>query len=89
MAGIPRVDSPVADLLLHRVHHWSGRTPWDRNKALWCGFAIELPGGKIFFAGDTGHNTIRLSYSLPSEAEIEQGIGRLAALVKGQLTHAA
>jgi DNA-binding transcriptional MocR family regulator len=50
---------------------------------------VAFVPGAAFFAGDAGHNTIRLSYSLPSEDEIAQGIERLAALVKGQLTHAA
>jgi DNA-binding transcriptional MocR family regulator len=43
---------------------------------------VAFVPGAAFFAGDTGHNTIRLSYSLPREAEIEQGIERLAALIK-------
>ena len=36
------------------VHHWSARGTRDRRMALWCGFVIESPAGKIFFAGDTG-----------------------------------
>ncbi|WP_442581197.1 MBL fold metallo-hydrolase [Mesorhizobium sp. ASY16-5R] len=36
------------------VHHWSARGMRDRRMALWCGFVIEGPAGKIFFAGDTG-----------------------------------
>jgi DNA-binding transcriptional MocR family regulator len=43
---------------------------------------VAFVPGAAFFAGGTGHNTIRLSYSLASEAEIEQGIERLAALIK-------
>lgn len=43
---------------------------------------VAFVPGAAFFAGDTGHNTIRLSYSLPSEAQIAQGIERLAALIK-------
>ncbi len=35
-------------------HHWSARTPWDRNRALWCGYAIETPAGLILHIGDTG-----------------------------------
>jgi L-ascorbate metabolism protein UlaG (beta-lactamase superfamily) len=46
--------APNAEVILNGVHHWSSRTPWDRNTALWCGFTVELPGGSIFFAGDTG-----------------------------------
>ena len=36
------------------VQHWSKRTLFDTNKALWGGFVIESNLGKIFFAGDTG-----------------------------------
>ncbi len=36
------------------AQHWSSRTPFDRNKALWGGFVIDAPGGKIYFAGDSG-----------------------------------
>lgn len=37
------------------VQHWSARTLWDINKALWAGFVIQAPGGPIFFPGDTGY----------------------------------
>lgn len=36
------------------AHHWSARGARDRRMALWAGFVIETPAGKIFFAGDTG-----------------------------------
>lgn len=35
-------------------HHWSARTPWDRNRALWCAFVLETPAGLIVHVGDTG-----------------------------------
>ena len=38
-----------------RNHHWSSRWGADRNRALWSAFTISLPGGNIFFAGDTGY----------------------------------
>jgi L-ascorbate metabolism protein UlaG (beta-lactamase superfamily) len=37
-----------------RNHHWSSRWGTDRNRALWSAFTVRLPGGAIFFAGDTG-----------------------------------
>lgn len=37
------------------AQHWSSRTPFDRNRALWSGFIIESPSLKIYFAGDTGY----------------------------------
>ena len=39
---------------IDRNHHWSSRWGTDRNRALWSGFTVRLPGGNIFFAGDTG-----------------------------------
>lgn len=36
------------------VHHWGSRWFADRDRALWSGFRVTLPGGDIFFAGDTG-----------------------------------
>jgi DNA-binding transcriptional MocR family regulator len=39
-----------------------------------------VPGGAFFFDG-RGRNTLRLSYSLPDEAEIDRGIAALARLV--------
>jgi L-ascorbate metabolism protein UlaG (beta-lactamase superfamily) len=43
-----------ARIRILRNHHWSSRWGVDRNRALWSAFSIELPGGAIFFAGDTG-----------------------------------
>jgi L-ascorbate metabolism protein UlaG (beta-lactamase superfamily) len=45
---------PLAEIVVERVHHWGSRWGTDRNRALWCGFTLRLPGGNIFFAGDTG-----------------------------------
>ena len=37
------------------AQHFSGRTPFDRNQALWCGFFLEVAGRKLYFAADTGY----------------------------------
>lgn len=34
--------------------HFSGRTPFDRDTTLWCGWAIEVAGRRVYFVGDTG-----------------------------------
>jgi L-ascorbate metabolism protein UlaG (beta-lactamase superfamily) len=33
--------------------HFSARGIFDRNKTLWCGYAIEFPERLVYFAGDT------------------------------------
>jgi L-ascorbate metabolism protein UlaG (beta-lactamase superfamily) len=45
---------PGIDVIVERVHHWGSRFGADRNRALWGGFTVTLPGGNLFFAGDTG-----------------------------------
>ncbi|MBS8227946.1 MBL fold metallo-hydrolase [Vannielia litorea] len=42
-------------LTLTRANHWSSRGLRDRRMALWCGYWIEAPGARIWFAGDTGY----------------------------------
>jgi L-ascorbate metabolism protein UlaG (beta-lactamase superfamily) len=37
------------------AQHFSARTPWDRNRTLWCGLVVEVDGATIYFAGDTGY----------------------------------
>lgn len=37
------------------AQHFSGRGLSDRNGTLWCGFVIEGPSGRVYFAGDTGY----------------------------------
>jgi L-ascorbate metabolism protein UlaG (beta-lactamase superfamily) len=36
------------------AQHFSGRTPFDRDKRLWCGFVLQTDDLAIYFAGDTG-----------------------------------
>jgi N-acyl-phosphatidylethanolamine-hydrolysing phospholipase D len=36
------------------ARHFSARTPFDRNRTLWCGYAVMGRGGSFFYAGDTG-----------------------------------
>jgi L-ascorbate metabolism protein UlaG (beta-lactamase superfamily) len=37
------------------AHHFSARSPFDRNRALWSGFMLTAGGARIFFAGDTAY----------------------------------
>ena len=43
-----------ARIHIEPAHHWSARGTGDRRMALWGAFAIETPGGMIYYAGDTG-----------------------------------
>lgn len=45
---------PNVEVIVTRNHHWGSRWMTDRNRALWSSFVVRLPGGNVFFAGDTG-----------------------------------
>lgn len=45
---------PGVTVVVTRNHHWGSRWIADRSRALWSSFVVKLPGGNIFFAGDTG-----------------------------------
>lgn len=36
------------------AQHFSGRTPFDRNRTLWASWVIVGPKHRLFFSGDTG-----------------------------------
>jgi L-ascorbate metabolism protein UlaG (beta-lactamase superfamily) len=72
------VRAGAAEVIVERVHHWSTRWGTDRNRALWSGFTVRLPGGNVFFAGDTGWG----DGSWPREAA-RHGPFRLAILPIG------
>jgi N-acyl-phosphatidylethanolamine-hydrolysing phospholipase D len=38
------------------ARHFSNRRLGDRNRSLWCGFALELDGKHAYFAGDTAYH---------------------------------
>ena len=44
-------------ITLERAYHWSKRSAYDTNKALWGSFVIEFKKEKVFFAGDTSLHT--------------------------------
>ena len=62
--GIRRVDeldwwqdatSGPLPIALTPAQHFSARTPFDRNRALWGGFTIVAGDVRIYFAGDTAY----------------------------------
>ena len=38
------------------ARHFSARRIGDRNKSLWCGYAVEVNGQRVYFAGDTAYH---------------------------------
>ena len=51
-------DAVVGNLRVSAIpaRHFSARRLGDRNKTLWCGFAFEVAGKRIFFAADTAYH---------------------------------
>jgi N-acyl-phosphatidylethanolamine-hydrolysing phospholipase D len=45
-----------AEITFTPAQHWSRRGPWDTNKSLWGGWAVDIDGFNSWFAGDTGYN---------------------------------
>ncbi len=37
------------------AQHFSGRTPWKRNRTLWTGWVVAGRTKRLYFAGDTGY----------------------------------
>lgn len=42
-------------LLCLPAQHASARTPFDRDRVLWCSWLLSSRGRNVFFAGDTGY----------------------------------
>ncbi|MFD2678983.1 MBL fold metallo-hydrolase [Camelimonas lactis] len=61
------------------ANHWSRRALRDTRMALWSGFMIDAPAGRIWFAGDTGYGDggvfrdIRAAFGAPDVALIPIG----------------
>jgi N-acyl-phosphatidylethanolamine-hydrolysing phospholipase D len=51
-------EGAIGDVRIHctPARHFSARTPWDRNRTLWCSWLVQAPSGSVFFAGDTAYH---------------------------------
>ncbi|WAT02850.1 MBL fold metallo-hydrolase [Rouxiella chamberiensis] len=38
------------------ARHWSMRTPWDRNRSLWCGWVVKHRNLNFYFSGDSAYS---------------------------------
>jgi L-ascorbate metabolism protein UlaG (beta-lactamase superfamily) len=63
-AGIRRVEEldwwqsaqgSSVPITLTPAHHFSARSPFDRNQALWGGFLLRVDDSRMYFAGDTAY----------------------------------
>ena len=61
-AGIRRVEeldwwehAAAMPIALTPARHFSARSPFDRDRALWGGFVVQAGAKRIFFAGDTAY----------------------------------
>ena len=54
-------------ITLTPAYHFSARTPFDRNRALWGGFMLTVDRARLFFAGDSAFG--------PFFREIRQRLG--------------
>ncbi|MDX2223138.1 MAG: MBL fold metallo-hydrolase [Rhodospirillaceae bacterium] len=71
--------APDVTVALEPMQHWSARTRWDTDRALWGAFVVAAPGGPIYFVGDTGYG----DGSLFRAAADKYGPFRLALLPIG------
>jgi L-ascorbate metabolism protein UlaG (beta-lactamase superfamily) len=49
------IRSGKAEITCVPAQHFSARTPWDRNRTLWCGYIVRVDGVVVYFAADTGY----------------------------------
>ena len=69
--------APAATIHSVPAFHFSGRGLFDRDRTLWCGYMVESPFGKVYFAADTGFgphfNWIRERFGSPRVALLPIG----------------
>lgn len=47
----------AVELTLEPAQHWSARSLFDQNHALWASFVLRTPGGNCYLMGDSGYGT--------------------------------
>jgi 2-aminoadipate transaminase len=46
---------------------------------------VAFVSGSTFFCNDSGHSTLRLNFSFSNDSEIEEGVRRLAGVIRSQM----
>ena len=78
---------PGIDVILERAHHWSARTENDKDLTLWTAFTLTLPGGNLYFAGDTGPGDMRWTSDVLSHGPVRFAILPIGAIhANGKVT---
>jgi L-ascorbate metabolism protein UlaG (beta-lactamase superfamily) len=74
LVKIPQLSMPR--IICTPAQHQSARTPFDRNKSLWCSYTVIVPSStsssgdvRFFFSGDTGYKSVPRNVPLYSKAE--------------------
>jgi len=58
--------SPPVSVTIVPAYHWSARKLGDRRQALWCGFVLDTPSGRVYCAGDTAYQDGKIFHEIRS-----------------------
>ncbi|MGQ0535178.1 MAG: MBL fold metallo-hydrolase [Methanobacteriota archaeon] len=67
-----RAELPGAEVAFVPAQHFSGRTPWNRDRTLWGGYLVESHGTTLYYAGDSG--SASFFKDVGREAEVDVAI---------------
>ena len=54
-ATLVRQDGSELELVATPARHFSGRSPWDRDRTLWASWVVRTADSAVYFGGDTGY----------------------------------
>lgn len=82
---------PGIEVVVTPAHHWTSRWMTDRNRALWSGFVVRLPGGNLFYSGDTGAGDFGWATAAAGEGPIRLALLPIGAFrfTEGQMASGA
>ena len=71
---------PGIAVTLTRAHHWSAHWIDDHDMTLWTGFRVSLPGGDLYYAGDTGAGDMKWAAEAKSARPVRLAILPIGAI---------